>query len=267
MEEYMFPFTMFAIVGLLFLLFWWFNKDNRLKRELKKAKGIRISDFKEGAYAKIVGKSMSTGETLIAPLSGRECVYYQITVEVERGDDDGFSWEKLFTENKAIDFLVSQSGETAYIEAKNVTGFLVKDAKERSGVFNGATGKMKALLQRHGEKSKGFLGINKSLRYKEGIVEVGEAIAVMGKGNWTRAENNSKTPILTLSGNHEQPLKISDHSSTLTEAGIPQPDLFVEKIDKTTEKQAQLPEPKKPVLSLDKPPSAKSKKLEKRYRK
>jgi len=41
---------------------------------------------------------------------------------------------------------------------------------------------LKSTLIVIGFKSEGFLGFNKSIRYKEGILENGEEIAVFGKG-------------------------------------------------------------------------------------
>ena len=42
-------------------------------------------------------------------------------------------------------------------------------------------------MQQHNRQSTGLLNFNKSLRYKEGILEENELIAVGGKGEWKDA--------------------------------------------------------------------------------
>jgi len=71
------------IIIILFLIaffakMFFFSKKAVVKRKLKKTPHIKIEHFKNGQTAKIIGRVECIDELLIAPLSGRKCVYYYI---------------------------------------------------------------------------------------------------------------------------------------------------------------------------------------------
>ena len=53
-----------------------------------------------------------------------------------------------------------------------------------SGTFKDPSEKLDHYLQSFGQESIGFLGLNKSIRYEEGILENDEEVAVCGDGSW-----------------------------------------------------------------------------------
>ncbi|GAA4938622.1 hypothetical protein GCM10023314_09050 [Algibacter agarivorans] len=59
--------------------------------------------------------------------------------------------------------------------------FLVKDYKRNSGFRYDAPEKLKAYLKQHNKKSTGLLGINKTIRYTEGVIELNEPIPLQLK--------------------------------------------------------------------------------------
>jgi len=81
-----------------------------------------------------------------------------------------------------------------------------------------ATDNLERYLNKKGEKSEGFLGLNKTLRYKEGVLERGEKIAVFGKGIWKDGaflnlpEKYKK--ILEVTASEESAVYLSDDPNT-----------------------------------------------------
>ncbi len=77
------------------------------------------------------------------------------------------------------------------------------------------------MLQSYGKDSTNLLGLNKSIRYREGALEAGELVAVLGRGRWQPdPDPNQKggyrdraMRLLIEAGEDE--LLISDQPSTL----------------------------------------------------
>lgn len=207
-----------VIVGVgagIIILSIFFNNKQRLLRNLKKTKAIPVNRAQENQYVKLIGKAKHVSEPLNAPLSGRPCVFYQILVE-RKGSKN--SWHTVIKEIVADDFFIEAGDEMAIVKMKDSQPvrmvYLVKDHNEHSATFNDANETVEAYLKNHGKSSVGFLGLNKTMRYKEGIIEIDETIAVKGVANWKRlSEPIAGYPyskILTLSGTKKQKLVVTD---------------------------------------------------------
>ncbi len=205
------------IVGaILFIaIVYYFGPKAVILRELKKSKAVPINRIQEGEYAKVIGVAKLVKDPIIAPISGRHCVFYQIIVEKKGGKN---SWHTVINETNTQDFFVETRGEMAIVKTDQPKNFrkifLEKDHKAKSGFWNNANDRLENYLKRHGSSSKNFLGLRKTLRYHEGIIEPGETIAVKGIGNW----KNLKEPIegfhyskvLTLVGSKDKKLLLTD---------------------------------------------------------
>jgi len=209
------PIIFFSVFLLIIGIRYFFNKKNKLIRALKKAKFTSLQSVKENDYAKVSGNAKFVTEALIAPLSGRECVLYQIKVERSRGKN---GWETMVDDIRAQDFFIEHNGEMAIVKTsvggslRNI--FLEKDQKMKSGSFNDANHRLVAYLKTHGEKSTNWLGLNRTIRYHEGIIEPNEKVTVMGVAQWKVLKdvipgfNYSK--ILTFTGSKKQRLLVTD---------------------------------------------------------
>ena len=181
---------------------------------LKKAEKP-INRIQENEYAKIIGRAKHVNQPLEAPLSGRKCVYYQVIVEVK-----GYkSWRRIINNEKHQDFFIESNSEMAIVKISSLQKsmkrfFLVKDYKEKSGFRNDATEKLQ-----HYSKSTAFLGINKTMRYSEGVIELNEPITVKGVAQWKilnePIEGYSYSKILTLTGTKKEKLLVTDEPKAL----------------------------------------------------
>jgi hypothetical protein len=196
------------------------NKGAQLKRKLGKIERKKMADFVDGEIGKVVGSVTYFGSPIIAPLSGRKCAYYHITIEEGQNTGTHSSWTKII-EEKVGGNLVIQEGVAAFavIDTNLVSSHLIVDKQYNSGTFNTATDTLETFLLKHNYTSVGKLGFNRSLRYSEGIIEEGEVIAVAGKGTWKRASTLSfELPCekyLQITADSETPVYLTDDQAAV----------------------------------------------------
>ncbi|WP_053970612.1 hypothetical protein [Mangrovimonas sp. ST2L15] len=165
-----------------------FSAKNVILRTLKRLPSRSINGVKSNEFVKIHGKALHANEPLLAPLSRRKCVFYSIKIEQKKGSGKNSHWKTLVQEERYQDFFVEKNGELLLIKPTknplNYINYLVTDKETDSGTFNDPTPEFERLLSQYGISSTGLFGFNKSLRYTEGIISVGERITVAGKVFW-----------------------------------------------------------------------------------
>ena len=142
---------------------------------------VRVADALAGTIVRIVGTLRPGAQTLRAPVSGRVCAHFDLQVWESAGED---GWKLVLREVSTTDFSVEDASGRAMVETSRFGAAVVLDAHWTSGTFNDATPALRQLLSRHGQKTTAFLGLNRSLRYREGALEPGERIAVVGRARW-----------------------------------------------------------------------------------
>lgn len=211
-------FVFIAIIIIVILLAQIFSKKTRIKRKLKKAEYRRIEKFKDNEIAKITGNVELIEEPLIAPLSGRKCALYYIHVEQKVSSGKHSRWDTIIEEEVSSRFLIKDDDHYAFINDTNLKCHIVQDKSYTSGLFNDATENLKKYLCEKGYESEGFLGFNKTIRYEEGVFEIGEEIAVFGKGIWKDVEDlnlpKKYRRVLEITSNNDEAVYISDDPST-----------------------------------------------------
>lgn len=195
-----------------------FNKKALIKRKLKKAELKRLSNFLNGDVAKVVGTVGFTGEALIAPLSNRKCAYYHVLVEQKVSSGKSSHWKKLIEEEVAGKFVISDGSGYACVGKGQHKSYIVQDRNFSSGFMNDASEQLEWYLNQNGYESENMLGFNKTLRYREGILEEGEEIAILGKGVWKSAQSlhlpESYGQVLEFSEDAEMAVYLSDDPTT-----------------------------------------------------
>ena len=132
-----------------------------------------MSSFQTGDVAKVAGKVEYQGNQLIAPLSGRPCCFYQVKVERLESSGKSSSWRTIIKEEESMDFFIRDGRNRAYVERGELKAYLVQDWNTESGFRHDANRNMETILSRHGYSSENFLGMNHSIRYHEGVLEMG----------------------------------------------------------------------------------------------
>jgi hypothetical protein len=156
----------------------WLNPARRIKRALRAAPTVPIGKLSEGDLGRIVGKARVLDDQLVAPLTGRACVYYIARVQQEDSDDD---WKTIIEEEQGVTFVVDDGSGRAIVDPRGGDLALDFDARSRSGTFHDPDEREAAFLAKYGVKSHGLI-FNKRLRYREAVIEIGETVAVLGAG-------------------------------------------------------------------------------------
>jgi hypothetical protein len=179
----MYVLVVFAIVAMVVIFGWYNSEEQKIKRALRRAPISSIRDAHSGEVCRLVGRVKSSGRLLKAPFSHRQCVYYDVTVEEYRSSGKSGRWVQMIREFNSVDFLVEDDTGRALIRAAAMKVAVVKDSEKQSGVLNDATPELQTFLARHGETSVGWV-FNRRLRYREGVFEPGERVAVVGTVRW-----------------------------------------------------------------------------------
>jgi len=176
------------IVLIIIFVSFYFNKKNVIKRSLTKIPFRSATNLKTNELSKLYGKALHVKEPLIAPYTLRRCVFYQIKIQQKVKSGKSSRWKTLVEEEFMQDFFLENNGDMVIIKPianpKNYKCFLVKDSTQRSGSFNEASPKFKTLLDAYNIDSTNWLGFNKTLKYEEGVIEIGEYITVAGIAKW-----------------------------------------------------------------------------------
>lgn len=198
------------------------NEKSRIRRELRSAPLVDIAELREGRTGRIVGR-VGDGETLQAPFTGRSCVFYEASVEEYRSSGKTGSWRQVVREAMGVRFVLDDGTGRAIIDPSGARVAVDLDMTTRSGTFDDATPIEEQFLTRHGLRSTGWV-FNKSLRYREGVIEVGETIAVMGQGvrepdpdavGKVGGYRSGPPTRLRLGGSARHPILLSDAPDTL----------------------------------------------------
>ncbi len=207
-----------GVVGVIFFVGYYFSSKTVIKRKLKKSKFKKIADFKNGEVAKIVGTVEFIGPPLHSPLSKRECAHYYIHVEEKVSSGKNSKWETLIEESISSKFLIKEKEHYAFINDNKLKSYVVQDVKYSSGFWNDATEDLEEYLKSKGEESEGFLGMNRTIRYKEGVLEKDERIAVLGKGEWKEFSQlglpQKYGKVLEIRSSDEEAIYLSDDPDT-----------------------------------------------------
>lgn len=195
------------------------RRYNQVKRKLRRAEFKRIQFIQDGETVTVAGNVVFHKRYVQAPLSGRECVYYHVTVERKKSSGKNSHWVKEIDEASCVDFLLDDGESQALIEASAIEGYLEKDALYRSGTFNDATPVMEAFLQKYSFKSTGPFGLNRALRYREGALEKHEYVVVSGQCQWedAAAHELEGEKVLVIRASKENPVYISDVKDVLVD--------------------------------------------------
>ncbi len=175
-------------IGTIIFLAYYFSRKQVIIRTLSKIQSKPASGLRTNELSKVSGKALHVKEPLLAPYSERKCVFYQIKIEQKVNSGKSSHWKTLVEEEKSQEFFVETNSDFVIVKPTDVPlnyiTYLVKDKKQSSGTFNDPTPKFEALLRRYNIESQTFFGFNRQLRYREGIIEIGEQITVAGIAKW-----------------------------------------------------------------------------------
>lgn len=210
-EENPIPAIFILIAILVYIYNTFFSKKALAKQHFKKEKESKIFNFKNGEQGKIIGKAECATSPLIAPLSGKKCVFYEVIVSEPTEDNNSIVIKK----SKSKEFYIVNHTGKVLVNPKNAIYEIKNDININSGLLKKPNNKMLTFLKANDIEPKNFLGISKSLTFQEKSIEVGELIGIRGKGLYDTSINNNTEPILTFKNLSHNRLFISDNPKTI----------------------------------------------------
>ncbi len=217
------PFVLLVILltsAVVFYMLWYYSPREKIKRALRDATKYSIRDFPDSSLGKVVGRLVLLDEQLVAPLSGRPCAYFSISVEEYRSRGKSGSWVTMVEEERGVDFALDDGSGTAIVVVASAKTALSSDHRSSSGTFDDPTPREQSYLDSHGRESEGWV-FNKKIRYIEAVLEPGELVSVYGYGS--KEPDPKATPggyremqpmRLRISGSQNHPPLISDELVT-----------------------------------------------------
>lgn len=212
------PIIIIIAIIVIGLCVYYFGKKQRILRKLSKLKRKDILQFRTNEPSKVSGKVLHVHEPFVAPFSKRKCVAFEFKIQQQKHSGKNSYWKTLIDEKNIQDFFIEQRGEVALIkpqtEPLNFDIYMMEDKRVSSGFLKNPTPEFENLLSAYGIQSANLLGFNKTLRYTERILEVGETITVGGIANWkavdVTVEGYNYSKIATLESSEHQNIIITD---------------------------------------------------------
>lgn len=212
-----------SVIIIIIILIVYFSKKNIVLRKLSKFKVKRITQIRTNELTKITGKVLQVQEPFVAPFSKRKCVAYIFKVKQKVKTGKSSHWKTLVKKEDIQDFFIEQNGELVMVkpsmETSNYMSYMVEDKRVSSGTFNDPTPEFKKVLDDLGIESENWLGFNRTLKYTERIIEIGETITVGGIAKWkilnVPIEGYSYSKIAALESSAEQKIIITDHPDAI----------------------------------------------------
>ena len=155
-----------------------FDKHERIRRLLRRARTIPIRDVRDGQVAKVVGRVRPPGEPLIAPLTGRKCVYWEIEVT----EWEGTRARQITRTHDQRDFVIEDGTGRALVATRRSAIAAKIDA--RWARHDDENARAREALRALGIKAYDGVGAARQLTYSEAVIEVGEQIAASGRCSW-----------------------------------------------------------------------------------
>jgi hypothetical protein len=210
-----------AVAAVMFsVAFWYYSENATIRRQLRKARAKRIAELGDAELGKVVGSARHIDELLHAPLTGRPCVYFIAVVEEKRSTGKSSYWKTIVKEERSVAFVLEDASGCAIVDPTAARIAIDFDGRSTSGTFDDPTDAEREFLARHGERGQGWI-FNRSLRYREAVIEDGETVAVLGAGTRepdpdappTAAYRGDAPTRLRLTSSRKYPLVISDDPS------------------------------------------------------
>ncbi|WNH08849.1 hypothetical protein [Thalassobellus suaedae] len=217
-SEFLIPTLITIAIATIIFLVIYFSKKNIILRKLSKFKPKRITQFRTNELTKVSGKVLQVEKPFVAPYSKRKCVAYIFEVKQKVSTGKSSHWKTLVKKEDIQDFFIEKDGELVMVkpslESSNYYSYMVEDKSVNSGTFNTPTPKFQNVLDDFGIQSETWLGFNKTLKYSERIIEIGETITVGGVAKWKvlnePIEGYHYSKIAALESNDTQNLIITD---------------------------------------------------------
>jgi hypothetical protein len=156
----------------------WFEA-RRLRTAVRSARPISIGDLAEATFGRIEGAIGDLGEVLVAPLTGRRCVYYAVTIAENLGPyGRNGAVVTVHRESLGVPFLVENDGHSAIIDPDGAQISARFDFETESFPSSLVDPRLIDAIRRLDYD----MSMMRPLMFLEASLELGEAVTICGAG-------------------------------------------------------------------------------------
>lgn len=211
------------LVAIIIIAGAFFSRKAIVARRLRKTQMKRIRDVQDGEVIRLTGNVKLLGETLRAPLSGRKCAYFHVHVERHQHNGKHSHWHTIINDEQMGDLVIHDSTGYAMVTTEFIKSYVMKDREYESGFLKDANPELRAYLAQFNYDSETFLGFNKHIRYKEGVLEADETITIAGRARWAKKSevklNIPAERILLIEAEESNEIYLTDDPEIVSEPG------------------------------------------------
>ena len=144
----------------------------RALRSLRWTDRVAVGELAEGKRARVVGIARALGDTMIAPLSGRQCVAFDVRAHAAIGVPKQSVYHATMVEQGGAPLVIEDDSGRVLVDSRDAQIVLALDDEQR---VSKTSARANAFCERHG-----VVLAHGTLRYSEGVIEVGAKVAVLG---------------------------------------------------------------------------------------
>lgn len=212
----LFIYSLVGFFGGLYLFykgFTWF----RLKRLIENMPTSKVRSIAMG-LVELYGDVVPYQKKLLkSPLLNKDCVYYSYLIQERRGSGKNARWVTLKKGADLVHFCLRDETGSVLVDPNYSRIDLNADLNVTSGFGRDPPSVVKAAIKRMGLSHETFLGINKTMKYQEFVLEPGNKVYILGTAGDnpfvedTTGQKNEED-IMIQKGKHEKIYYISDRS-------------------------------------------------------
>lgn len=192
-------------------------KSLKLKRLIENTPSSKIRSMAMG-LVEVHGKAKPDKMGVIkSPFTATDCVYYHYTIqEYRRGRKSG-RWVTVKRGSTTTPFLLQDDTGSAHVDPNGANVDLPSFSERSSGTGKPPPQLIQEFLTQNKLSPTGIFGWNKTMRYSEYIIPVGETIYVLGTADDNPliaegSETSEMKDIMIGKGKHEKIFYISNKS-------------------------------------------------------
>ena len=169
-----------AVMGLGFGAYFFIKGFDWFRRK-RLMEGIPTSKVRSIAMGLVEIAGKANPKTLLkGPFSGKECVYYKYTIEEYRREGKHSRWVKLKEGSSDEKFYLEDYTGKVLVDPKEAEVDIPIDCEIESGFGEDPPETIKKFISSVELSYEGFLGLNKTMRYREYHIAPGDNLFIIG---------------------------------------------------------------------------------------
>ena len=170
-----------SLIGFVFGLYAFFQgfKWFKRKRLIEDIPTSKIRSIAMG-LVEVSGEVVVTEKNLRSPFSNNDCVYYKYTVEEYRSSGKSSRWVTIDSGERGTYFYLNDDTGFVLVDPKGAEVDIPLDFEFKSGFGTDPPEQVKQFLRSRGISFEDFLGVNKTMRFREYFIAPKDKLYIMG---------------------------------------------------------------------------------------